>query len=292
MMTTNNAVPTEEDDKDDLPPLPSSWQTGDKRSRPASPGGAMPGSAWLDATLPLPEAAEAAHRYVMDELTPDDQTQALVLYDDRTRATTLAAWLTDVRGCRRVLVAERLALQRSYPFLFYAGAQSLVLPNEIVPGRLYLGSAQTVNEQAMRLLRITAVLSLLDRQMKPLAGGSMRHLLIRIPDVRSADMDGALLEALPFLEAALSEPDGRVLVHCEAGQSRSATVVVAALMANVAKLVSATPTRRMPLDDALTFVREQRPCVRPNDGFLACLRRAAWMPDEGEEARPVGVDFF
>ena len=85
-MTTNNAVPTEEDDKDDLPPLPSSWQTGDKRSRPASPGGAMPGSAWLDATLPLPEAAEAAHRYVMDELTPDDQTQALVLYDDRTRA--------------------------------------------------------------------------------------------------------------------------------------------------------------------------------------------------------------
>ena len=89
---------------------------------------------------------------------------------------------------------------------------------------------------------------------------------------------------------------GAVLVHCEAGQSRSATVVIAALMANIGQLVGdgmATaimrtgedvdedvdePTTGLSFSDALAFVRAQRPQVRPNDGFLECLQRAAWMP--------------
>ena len=77
------------------------------------------------------------------------------------------------------------------------------------------------------------------------------------------------------MEAALREPDGRVLVHCEAGQSRSATVVIAALMANVAQVA---PAEALGVDEALAVVAAQRPNVRPNDGFKACLRRAAWMP--------------
>ena len=72
-------------------------------------------------------------------------------------------------------------------------------------------------------------------------------------------MDGALLQALPFLEAALSEQDGRVLVHCEAGQSRSATVVIAALMANVAQLLPAA----LGVDEALAAQRRSgRMCGR------------------------------
>ena len=68
-----------------------------------------------------------------------------------------------------------------------------------------------------------------------------RHKLIRIADSQGADLDAAIAEALPFLrEALLDEPDGRVLVHCEAGMSRSASIVVAALIAFPQLLGAAT----------------------------------------------------
>ena len=306
------ALPALPDDSDAIPALPSSWQGERDTSTAAgrSADGMMPGSAWLDAALPLLEAATLALQHNLDNLTPDDTSQALVLFDDPARAQQLAAWLTE-RGLRRVMASDRDALQRSHPFLLYPGALSLVLPNEIVPGRLYLGGAATANADALRLLHISAVISLVDRELAPPDDACVRHLLLRIADARSADMDGALLEALPFLEEALAEPGGRILIHCEAGQSRSATVVVAAIMANVGQLASfvlppaatmrcacaaaaadddddtedATTGGGMSVTSALLLVRAQRPCIRPNDGFLACLRRAAWMPQIARSGR-------
>lgn len=125
------------------------------------------------------------------------------------------------------MATERDALQASHPFFLTPGAQSLVLPNEIVPARFYLGSAPTNNEQSLRLLQITHVLSLLDRPHEIPTDPTVAHKLVRIADCQSAYMDGALLEALPFIAAALEQPAGRLLVHCEAGVSRSATVVIA-----------------------------------------------------------------
>ena len=267
------------DDED--PPVPENSQT----SASSTPNGAMPGSAWLDASLTMHEAAARAREWLLDELTPDDTTQAIVLFDNEERARQLAAWLrVGDGGCKRVHLVERAALHRLYPFLFRAGAQSLTLPNEIIPRRLFLGAAVTANAEALRLLRITHVVSLLDRSIAT-PRAPVGHLLVRIVDTPSADMDGALLEALPVIEAALREPEGRVLVHCEAGQSRSATVVVAALMANIAQMA---PAPSLGVDEALALVAAQRPNVRPNDGFKACLKRAAWMPS----APAVEVDYF
>ena len=214
------------DDED--PPVPEYSQTSasstpkvpenSQTSASLTPNGAMPGSAWLDASLPVHEAAARAREWLLDELTPDDTTQAIVLFDNEERARQLAAWLgVGDGGCKRVHLVERAALHRLYPFLFRAGAQSLTLPNEIIPRRLFLGAAVTANAEALRLLRITHVVSLLDRSMAT-PRAPVGHLLVRIVDTPSADMDGALLEALPVIEAALREPEGRVLVHCEAGQ--------------------------------------------------------------------------
>ena len=233
--------------------------------------GLLPGSAWLGTPgrQSLPTAAAAARKYVLEELTPDDASTALVLYDDVPRAQWLIKWLFDVGGCRRVLCVERHALERRHSFLLRPGSLSLRLPNEIVPNRLYLGSASSANEESLSLLGITAVLSLLDRDMGwPPSQKVTDHLLIRIADSRTANLGGALSEALPFISRVLSGPTGKVLVHCEAGASRSASVVIAALIA-FPELTGGKAT--LSLDDALGFVRAQRPCVRPNDGFMATL---------------------
>lgn len=51
-----------------------------------------------------------------------------------------------------------------------------------------------------------------------------------------------------------------VLVHCRAGVSRSATLVIAYLICQY----------KMPLKDALEYVQMRRPCVNPNKVCSAC----------------------
>ena len=53
----------------------------------------------------------------------------------------------------------------------------------------------------------------------------------------------------------------RVLIHCRAGVSRSATLVIAYVMRHL----------RMTLREALIYVRSRRPIVCPNRGFLKKL---------------------
>ena len=50
---------------------------------------------------------------------------------------------------------------------------------------------------------------------------------------------------------------GKALVHCVAGVSRSAAIVIAYLMKH----------KRLPLREAFTLVRARRPFIRPNVGF-------------------------
>lgn len=55
---------------------------------------------------------------------------------------------------------------------------------------------------------------------------------------------------------------GRVLVHCNAGVSRSASVCIAYLMF----------TQRMTFTDAFNLVKSKRECIQPNSGFLRQLK--------------------
>lgn len=60
---------------------------------------------------------------------------------------------------------------------------------------------------------------------------------------------------------------GNVLVHCQAGVSRSATIVIAYIMKK----------NKIKSKAALEFVQEKRPIVGPNDGFLEQLK--SWELD-------------
>lgn len=90
------------------------------------------------------------------------------------------------------------------------------------------------------------------------------HLLyktINILDVPDADITSYFPECCAFIEQAKEEM-GVVLVHCNAGVSRSSSVVIGYLM----------DTEGLSFDDAFAEVKEARPTTKPNPGFLQQLK--------------------
>jgi hypothetical protein len=84
----------------------------------------------------------------------------------------------------------------------------------------------------------------------------LNYCQVAINDVDAADILSYLPGATLFLQSYLSQGHS-VLVHCEAGVSRSSTVVVAYLMRY----------RAMSREDAYRHVQARRSIVKPNTGF-------------------------
>jgi protein-tyrosine phosphatase len=93
--------------------------------------------------------------------------------------------------------------------------------------------------------------------------GGMVHLHLPLADRADADLLTWLGVANAFIDRA--RRDGGVLVHCAAGVSRSAAVVMGYLMWKYGHS----------LQDALRIVRRARPCVRPNTGYVTVVVTAA-----------------
>jgi dual specificity phosphatase 12 len=91
----------------------------------------------------------------------------------------------------------------------------------------------------------------------PFHDGTFWRLVIPVYDLPTENLLTHFRTTFTFIHAAL-QIGGSVLVHCAAGASRSATIVVAYLMR--AYKWGALQT--------LKRIREKRPMVRPNVGFL------------------------
>lgn len=99
------------------------------------------------------------------------------------------------------------------------------------------------------------------------------HMNVKADDVDDFNLAQYFANAADAIEAVLSQKGGGadgevasscgVLVHCQMGVSRSASVVAAYL----------TRAFRRPLDDVLAHMEARRSCVSPNPGFVAQLRR-------------------
>ena len=149
-------------------------------------------------------------------------------------------------------------------------------PSEIITDSLYLGSAASAKSDVLSALDITHVVSVIDRAMPEKYHSSIQRLHCSIPDSTEVDLTPTMHAALPFIASAIEE-GGRVLVHCERGASRSASVVTAYLMAS-----QHGPSD---LQSTLETIKAARPCVRPNEGFMSQLKRRRWAAEkrDGEE---------
>eukprot|EP00245_Coleochaete_scutata_P006188 TRINITY_DN203_c0_g1_i2.p2 TRINITY_DN203_c0_g1~~TRINITY_DN203_c0_g1_i2.p2 ORF type:complete len:164 (-),score=34.56 TRINITY_DN203_c0_g1_i2:1112-1603(-) len=88
-----------------------------------------------------------------------------------------------------------------------------------------------------------------------------KYTQVEILDSPNVDIVSRFVECFDAINEA-KQQGMAAMVHCFAGRSRSATVVVAYLMKE----------HGISLDEALTIVRRTRPEACPNSGFMGQLR--------------------
>ncbi|PSC76494.1 dual specificity phosphatase 1-like isoform B [Micractinium conductrix] len=137
------------------------------------------------------------------------------------------------------------------------------MPCRVAPG-LYIGGAGAArNLKALRKRGITHVVNAAPAvpcHFKDNPEGAFAYLQLPLFDDPDADLAPHIVASNAFIAAAHASGSG-VLVHCYAGQSRSAALVIAHLMASCG----------LSLADAWAATRAARPCARPNAGFLRQL---------------------
>ena len=73
---------------------------------------------------------------------------------------------------------------------------------------------------------------------------------------------------------------GKVLIHCQAGVSRSATITIAYIMSR----------SRLAMHDTFRFVKSRRAIVSPNFNFMGQLYSLEQALESGEQKRDVVLD--
>lgn len=132
-------------------------------------------------------------------------------------------------------------------------------PVEILPF-LFLGSAHhSSRRETLERNGITAVLNV-SSSCPNLFEEELQYKTLKVEDSLAADIRVLFPEAIHFIDS-IKEGGGRVLVHCQAGISRSATICLAYLI----------HAQRVRLDEAFDFVKRRRQVISPNLAFMGQL---------------------
>lgn len=133
---------------------------------------------------------------------------------------------------------------------------------EIVPG-LYLGDypaasdLNTLTEAGITHIVIAA------QECSPQFPSRFHYKFAPIEDCEGSNIEEFIEEIVEYIRE-VRDGHGKVLVHCMAGMSRSASLVIAFVMRQ----------NQWGLSQTLQYVKEKRPIVAPNPSFLRKL--ASW----------------
>nr|XP_033783899.1 dual specificity protein phosphatase 8 isoform X1 [Geotrypetes seraphini] len=232
----------------------------------------------------IPELIQLGPRNKLEEEEEEEDLRDVVVYDQSTRdVSCLAAdsflfiLLSKLESCFysvSVLAGGFATFSTCFPGLC-EGKPAPILPMSIsqpclpvanvgptrILPHLYLGSQKDVlNKDLMTQNGITYVLNASNTCPKPDFVCDSHFMRIPVNDNYCEKL-------LPWLDACIEFIDkakvssSRVMVHCLAGISRSATIAIAYIM----------KTMGMSSDDAYRFVKDRRPSISPNFNFLGQL---------------------
>ncbi|KAI9465904.1 hypothetical protein BJY52DRAFT_1113303 [Lactarius psammicola] len=130
--------------------------------------------------------------------------------------------------------------------------------DQVTPG-LWVGDLHSAKDaDSLKANNIQSILTVMRGRLS-IPETFIRHQ-IPLDDTEEADVLQHLIPAITFIQAELDKDRG-VLVHCQAGASRSATVTAAYVMYS----------QNLDASTAIDLIRKVRPSINPNAGFMAQL---------------------
>ena len=136
-------------------------------------------------------------------------------------------------------------------------SKSLLYPTSQINENVYLGNINDAQNITKLLnLGIKKVLSLIEETQLLKYPNEIEHKLINIKDFPRENIIQYFGDCLLFIDG-----NKKVLVHCYAGSSRSATVIIAYIMWK----------NQLGYSEASQFVEQIRPIIFPNYGFVRQL---------------------
>merc|ERR1712110_366077 len=130
-----------------------------------------------------------------------------------------------------------------------------------ITDRIYITDAsQATNQEFLKNNQITAIITLSVHRLPTRITALLKdYKFVEIADNCKSNIQLYFNDCIDFINKNIK--NGKVLVHCDAGISRSATIVIAYLM----------KTNNWSWREACDFVQERRSCIAPNFSFIGQL---------------------
>ena len=160
---------------------------------------------------------------------------------------------TKFSGTKLSLQPKRLTADAIVPKDNICPIVSPIIPN------LYLGNQYNATDECMAPYNIKAIVNITTEASK---NSKLVNLQIPLEDTPNSNIMQYFDITYDFIDIFISTNQS-IYVHCKEGISRSATIVIAYLMRK----------QKITLEEALTFVKEKRPVINPNMGFIFSLKQ-------------------
>lgn len=231
-----------------LPPLPVATATAAAAAAASGSGGSPSGMGMGRPPLP-PTAASGS----------GSATSAAA-----TTTTTEAPAGSDAAAGTRPSIANQKPSNRTSRRMRLNFASNSVQfdTSTIIDGFLFLGAKQvTVDREKLAAMNVKYIIGV-SEDPPPDYGRDFEYMHVDVGDAPSEDISPFFEPACAFIERARNDRKA-VLVHCTMGMSRSASLVLAYLVRH----------GNMSLAEAINYIKQRRPVVSPNVGFMAQLVR-------------------
>eukprot|EP00698_Gefionella_okellyi_P011207 TRINITY_DN2948_c0_g1_i1.p1 TRINITY_DN2948_c0_g1~~TRINITY_DN2948_c0_g1_i1.p1 ORF type:complete len:1095 (-),score=144.55 TRINITY_DN2948_c0_g1_i1:115-3399(-) len=133
--------------------------------------------------------------------------------------------------------------------------------SKIIDGLYISSSIVAANQQMLRDNGITHVINCVGQACPNAFSDSLHYLTLYLSDSHMENLTCVFYEAIEFIQRARAE-NGRVMVHCKRGISRSCAVAMCYLMF----------TQKTAFRETLVLVQKSRAVASPNGGFFFQLQ--------------------
>eukprot|EP01084_Bolivina_argentea_P097225 174805_1 len=171
----------------------------------------------------------------------------------------------------KILKDEFSVFYQMFPYLCYSpkttyGDQFIEYPNHIINNRLYLGNINhSRNELILKTLKITHIVNVSEKlnAFEDDNELNIKYLQCVLLDNENQDIQKYFNKACVFINNTLNkDKNNRILCHCNAGISRSSTIIMAYLI----------KMYKMKYEEAYQYVLKRRDIIKPNPGFVKQLQ--------------------